>query len=218
MAPPQNILQEIIDTIVTEITLVAPRIFFTLLALTMLASIWKLVRAYLFKLLEFAELDKGIEKLIGKTLPVSLPRLIVGIADAGIIIIGILLSANILLPTEYRDLFLEGMFLLGKMASILIIAVIILTIFHFLIIRMQIETKLRSYLFFISFIILTALLVDISALSSEVKTALVSGLSQGIGLSIAIFAAWFFFGDYIKRYLEEKAARKAADFSPGAGD
>jgi len=32
---------------------------------------------------------------------------------------------------------------------------------------------------FISFLILTALLIDISALSSEVKTALVSGLSTG---------------------------------------
>ena len=138
---------------------------------------------------------------MGKAPPVSISKIIIGAVDVGLAFLGVLIAARLLLPQESMNAFMEALVMLGKMASILLIALIILSLFNFLITRMKIETKLRSYLFFISFLILTALLIDISALSPEVKTSLVSGLSIGIGLSIAVFATWFFFGDYVREYL-----------------
>ena len=198
-------LSDALKAMVSEITYITPKILFTLLALTVLAVCWRLARTYLNKLLNFVNLDEGVEKLIGRPLPISPSRLIIGIGDIGIGVAGVLIAVNILLPPEYKSAFLDGLATFGRMASILIIATLILALFGFLINYVKFETKLKSYMFLISFLIFTAFLVDISALSPEVKASLIAGLSQGIGLSIAIFAAWFFFGDYLKRYLEEKA-------------
>ncbi|RLE63485.1 MAG: hypothetical protein DRJ38_07445 [Thermoprotei archaeon] len=199
----EEVIEQILGEIAAEVTLLAPRIFFAITAITIIALIGKILHTYLSKLLEFANIDEGFEKIAGKAPPVSISRIIIRAIDVGLAFLGILIAARLLLPQESMDAFMESLVLLGKMASILLIALIILSLFNFLITKMKIETKLRSYLFFISFLILTALLIDISALSPEVKTSLVSGLSTGIGLSIAVFAVWFFFGDYIKEYLSK---------------
>ena len=197
----EEVIEQILSEIAAEITQVAPRIFFAITAITIIALVGKILHTYLTKLLEFTDIDEGFEKIVGRTPPISISKIIIGAVDVGLAVLGVLIAARLLLPQESMNAFMEALVMLGKMASILLIALIILSLFNFLITRMKIETKLRSYLFFISFLILTALLIDISALSSEVKTSLVSGLSTGIGLSIAVFAAWFFFGDYVKEYL-----------------
>ncbi|OYT61654.1 MAG: hypothetical protein B6U69_03215 [Thermofilum sp. ex4484_15] len=193
-----------LEEIVKEIAYVTPKILLTLLTLTILVVVWKIARTYLMKLLNFVKLDEGLRKLLGRPLPLSSSKLIIGMGDLGIALIGTMVTANLLLPSAYRSAFLDGLATFGRMASILVIATAILALFSFLINYIKFETKLKSYMFLISFLILTAFLIDISALSPEVKTSLIVGLSQGIGISIAIFAIWFFFGDYIKRYLEEK--------------
>ena len=204
MPPPQEVLFEILSTILAEVTAVAPRIFFALLALAALAAVGKLVHALLSRALEFAKVDEGLARLMGAP-PISPSRAIIAAADLGIVAIGVLLVLNILVPEEFRSTLLEGLVTVGRIVSVLVIALVVLAVFYFLVERVRVEAKLRSYLLFISFLILTMLLVDVSALSPEVKAALVSGLAQGVGLSIAVFAVWFFFGDQIGKYLEEKA-------------
>ena len=205
MPPPQEVLFEILNTILAEVTAVAPRIFFALLALAALAAVGKLVHTLLSRALEFAKVDEGLAKLMGAPPPISPSRVIIAAADLGIVAIGVLLVLNILVPEEFRSTLLEGLVTVGRIVSVLVIALVVLAVFYFLVERVRVEAKLRSYLLFISFLILTMLLVDVSALSPEVKAALVSGLAQGVGLSIAVFAVWFFFGDQIGKYLEEKA-------------
>lgn len=205
MPPPQGVLLEILGTIIAEVTAVAPRVFFALLALAALAAVGKLVHALLARALESAKVDEELAKLVGGPPPVSPSRAIVAAADLGIVTIGVLLTINILVPEEFRSTLLEGLVTVGKIVSVLAIALVVLAVFYFLVERVRVEAKLRSYLLFISFLILTMLLVDVSALSPEVKAALVSGLAQGVGLSIAVFAVWFFFGDQIGKYLEERA-------------
>ena len=205
MPPPQEIVMEILSTIAGEIAAVAPKIFFALLALAAVAAIGKLIHTLLARALEFAKVDEGLAKLLGGPPPVSPSKAIVAAADLGIAAIAVLLILNILVPEEFRATILEGFVTVGRIVSVLVVALIVLAVFYFLVERVRVEAKLRSYLLFISFLILTMLLVDVSALSAEVKAALVSGLAQGVGLSIAVFAVWFFFGDQIGKYLEERA-------------
>jgi len=213
MPPPQEIVIKILNTIVAEVMAVAPKIFFALLALAALALVGKLLHSLLAKALKFTKIDEGLAKLLGSPPPISPSKAIVAAADLGVILIGVLLILNILVPEELRNIVTEGLLVVGKVISVLVIALIVLTAFYFLIEKVKVEAKLRSYLIFISFLILTMLLVDISALSPEVKTALVSGLSQGVGLSIAVFAIWFFFGDQIEKYLSEKTSREKQNSS-----
>lgn len=211
MPPPlEELLSEAIRTVIEELAYVAPRIFLTILALSLLAVAWRIARAYLGKLLKFAEADKLLEKVLGKPPPFSPTRAVLVAADVGIAVVAILLAINVLLPAELKATAIEWMLLLGRAASLILIAVVILSLFELLIKRVRVEAKLRSYLSLVSFLILTAFLIDVSAMSPEVKAALVWGLAQGIGISIAIFAAWFFFGDYIAEYLE-KASRVRAN-------
>jgi hypothetical protein len=46
--------------------------------------------------------------------------------------------------------------------------------------------------------------VDVTALSDPIKNALTSGLAIGVGISIGVFAIWFFFHDYLDEMLKIK--------------
>jgi len=81
---------------------------------------------------------------------------------------------------------------------------IILAVFYIGIV----ESRLRGYLIFIMMLLLTAMLIDVTALSEPVKHALYTGLAIGIGASLAIFSAWFFFGEFWERALEERRAKR----------
>ena len=108
MPPPQEVLFEILSTILAEVTAVAPRIFFALLALAALAAVGKLVHALLSRALEFAKVDEGLARLMGAP-PISPSRAIIAAADLGIVAIGVLLVLNILVPEEFRSTLLEGL-------------------------------------------------------------------------------------------------------------
>jgi len=65
--------------------------------------------------------------------------------------------------------------------------------------RLRIERGLRGFMFLLAFLIALVLIVDITTLSPELKRSLAWGLSLGIGLSIGVFTAWYFFGEAILR-------------------
>lgn len=46
-------------------------------------------------------------------------------------------------------------------------------------------------------LLVTAMLIDVTALSNEIKQALATGLSIGVGVTIGAFAIWFFFHEYL---------------------
>ncbi len=79
-----------------------------------------------------------------------------------------------------------------------IVSVAFLVIFTFMVIdaaveRIRMERGLRGFMTLLTFLITTILIIDITSLSTEVKQALAWGLSLGIGLSIGVFTAWYFF-------------------------
>ena len=52
------------------------------------------------------------------------------------------------------------------------------------------------------------MLVDVTALSEQVKNALITGLSIGVGISVGVFAVWFFFHDYLDKLILSKSERR----------
>ncbi len=185
-----------------ELIELAPRIFLALAALTSTIIAIKIVNFYLRKLLSFSKVDEAVERFFGSKPPLAPSSLIVGAADLGLGFIGVYLVLSVLLP---RDLLVKvdaAAVYAARVLSVLAMIGFVLLAFNMLMSRIKLETKLKSYMTFVSFLLATALLIDVVALSDPVKEALVSGLAIGIGASIAVFATWFFFADYIERYVK----------------
>lgn len=94
-----------------------------------------------------------------------------------------------------------------------IVSVAFLVIFTFMVIdaaveRIRMERGLRGFMTLLTFLITTILIIDITSLSTEVKQALAWGLSLGIGISIGVFTAWYFFSP------QQRAGRKEEDRAP----
>jgi len=195
-----SLLEELLRQIARELAELAPRLFLALAAILVTAVLIKLVNTYLRKLLSFSRLDEAVERTLGRP-PFPPSSLIVGLADLGIGLIGAYVALTLLLPEELVEAFDSAVLYVGKTVSVLALIGFILVVFNALVGRIRLEAKLKSYMAFFSFLMATALLVDVVALSDPVKQALVSGLAIGIGASIAVFALWFFFSDYLDRYL-----------------
>jgi len=195
-----SLLEELLRRIAEEIAGLAPRLFLALSAILATAVLIKLINAYLRRLLSFSRLDEAVERTLGRP-PLPPSSLIVGLADLGVGLIGAYVALTLLLPEELVEAFDSAVVYVGRTVSVLALIGFILVAFNALVGRIRLEAKLKSYMAFFSFLMATALLVDVVALSDPVKQALVSGLAIGIGASIAVFALWFFFSDYIERCL-----------------
>ncbi len=184
-----------------ELADLAPRLFLALAAIMATLVSVKVVNIYLRRLLRFSRVDEAVERFAGGRPPILLSSVIVGAADLGLGFIGIYLVLDLLLPPDVMGRVDSAALYAARVLSVLAMIGFVLLAFNMLMSRIRLETKLKSYMTFISFLLATALLIDVVALSDPVKQALVSGLAIGIGLSIAVFAAWFFFSDYIERYV-----------------
>jgi hypothetical protein len=60
---------------------------------------------------------------------------------------------------------------------------------------------MRGYVIFLLLILVTMMVIDLTALSTSTKHALEQGLSIGLGIAVGLFALWFFFHEYIDKFL-----------------
>ncbi len=191
-----------------ELIELTPRIFLALAALTSTIVAIKIVNFYLRKLLSFSKVDEAVERFFGSKPPLAPSSIIVGAADLGLGFIGVYLVLSVLLPRNLLVKVDAAAVYAARVLSVLAMIGFVLFTFNMLMSRIKVETKLKSYMTFVSFLLATALLIDVVALSDPVKEALVSGLAIGIGISIAVFATWWFFADYIERYIKSLERRQ----------
>jgi len=199
-----RIIREILAQMAAETVRLIPKIFVTLVVILLTALVIKMINFSFRKLLKVARLDEAFEKLSGIALPFSLSNAIIWVADLGIALIALYGIVNIFLGAQYIQLFTEGIYYGARVLSIIALTLIIFTLFNTAIEKVRVETRLKGYMFFIVLLLVTAMLVDITALSDPVKNALITGLSLGVGISIGVFAVWFFFHEYLDRRFAEK--------------
>lgn len=206
-----EMLREILAQIATETVRLIPKIFIALIIVALTFLVIKVLNFSFRKLLKLAKLDTMFKQLSGFSLPFSLDGLITFLADLGVALISLYAIVNLFLGAQYLQLMNEGLYYGARVVSIVVIAIFVLAIFNALIGRIRVETRLRSYALFIVLLLITAMLVDITALSDPVKNALITGLSVGVGISIGVFAIWFFFHDYLDKMIKTKIATSAED-------
>ena len=196
-------VQEILTQIAAETVRLIPKIFIALVLILLTIVVIKLLNFSIRKLFRIAKLDETFEKLSGITLPFSLSKLTVWIADLGIALISFYGLVTLFLGVEYTHLFAEGVYYGARLLSIIVLTLIIFTLFNSVIEKVKVETRLKGYMFFILLFLVTAMLIDVTALSDPVKNALIMGLSIGVGISVGVFAVWFFFHEYFDKRLKE---------------
>ncbi len=199
-----ELLVEILTQIARETVRLIPKMFIALIIVALTFLVIKVLNISFRKILKFVKLETMFKQLSGHSLPFSVDSLIIFLADLGIALIAMYAVVNLFLGAEYLHLMNEGLYYGARVVSIIVIAIVVLAIFNALIGRIRVETRLRSYAMFIVLLLITAMLVDITALSDPVKNALTTGLSVGVGISVGVFAVWFFFHEYLDRIVKAK--------------
>ncbi len=200
-------LIEVFNQMSKEVVYLVPKILTVLAIIVITLLAIKMMNIFLQKLLGFVELDRMIYRLTGTSLPFSLNNLIIFLADLGISLIALYMIADFLLGAQYTQLVAEGLHYGARIISVIVVIIIIFATFSAITGKAKVEARLRSYVLFVILLLLTAMLVDMTALSEPVKGALTTGLSIGVGISIGVFAVWFFFRDYLDKLLATRPSQ-----------
>ncbi|MBC7131230.1 hypothetical protein H5T51_08505 [Candidatus Bathyarchaeota archaeon] len=206
-----ELFRDIFAQIGAETVNLLPKVFVALIVIMIMLLVIKVLNLSFRKLLKLARLDELFKRFTGFTLPFSMDKLIIFLADLGIVLIVVYGLAHLFLGAQYLQLINDGLYYGARVFSIIIIAIIIFAAFNVLIGRVRVETRLRSYAMLIALFLITAMLIDVTALSESVKNALTLGLSIGVGIAIGAFAVWFFFHDYLDRRLRTEARHQAGE-------
>lgn len=206
-----DVLREILAQTAAETIRLLPKIFIALIVIVLTFLLIKLLNFSFRKLLKLTKLDAMFKQLSGFSLPFSVDSLIIFLADLGVALIALYGLVNLFLGAQYLQLMNEGVYYGARVISVVVIALVILAIFNALIGRIKVESRLRSYAMLIVLILITAMLIDITALSDSVKAALTLGLSIGVGIAIGVFAIWFFFHEYLDRSFKIESAVKTRE-------
>jgi len=199
-----ELLMKILSQIAREIVQLLPKIFIALVVTVLTFVAIKILNISMGKLLKVAELDHMIQRFTGVSIPFSISRLLIVLADLGVGLIGLYAVVDLLLGAQYVKLMTDALYYGARVVSIVAITFLIFVSFNMILSRVVTETRLRGYMLYIILLLVTAMLIDITALSEHVKSALITGLSLGVGISIGVFAIWFFFRDYLDRVVMGK--------------
>jgi hypothetical protein len=212
-----DLLLRVLGQIATDIVTFLPGIFLTILVLVVTAVALKLLNKFLVRVLGLVDLDGTFKALVKTALPFSLNSLIIALIDIGVVLIAIFGLADILIPQRIevmREIVGYGL----RIVSVVAIVVLTFVMFNMFVERMRIETRMRGYVVFLLLILVTVMVIDLSALSESTKQALGNGLSTGLGIAIGVFAVWFFFHEYFDRILRVNTRSPPTALNRPAGD
>jgi len=198
-------ISDVFNQIASEIVNLIPKILITLVIILIAMVVIKVLNFSFRKLLGMARIDEFFAKVTGISIPFSITNLLIYLADLGIILIALYSIVDICAGPRYTQMMTDILYYGARIVSVIVITLIIFASFNLVVGRLRVETRLRGYMFFIVMLLVTAMLVDITALSDPVKSALIMGISIGVGISLGVFAIWFFFHEYFDKIFEKKA-------------
>lgn len=192
-----EVIREAFTLAVRDLVNALPLVFSALAILAIYAVIAIVLSKLVKKLFGFFKIDEIVKPLLKETY-FSLTNLIIAIMDIGIALLAVYTVTLLLFPGEVEKVTLIITYG-ARLASVVFLLIAFFIIFNAIIYRIQMEAKMKGFIFLLSFFIAVVLMLDITAISPEVKTALAWGISIGISIAIGVFAAWFFFGETMKR-------------------
>lgn len=199
-----ELLMEVLSQVALELIQLTPKIFISIIVIVVSFLVIKVLNTVLSKLLGFAKLDELLREVSGVSMPFSVGRLLTFLVDLGVALIALYSLVSLFLGAEYVRFMNDVLAYGGKLVSVVAMSLIILAAFNAVIGKVRIESRLKIYTRFVVLLIITAMLIDVTALSPQTKTALSTGLAIGVGAFIGVFAVWFFFHEYLDRLIAKK--------------
>jgi len=192
-----DVIREAFTLAVRDLVNALPLVFSALAILAIYGVIAIVLSKLVKKLFDFFKIDEMVKPVL-KEMYFSLTNLIIAIMDIGIALLAVYTVTLLLFPGEVEKVTLIITYG-ARLASVVFLLIAFFIIFNAIIYRIQMEAKMKGFIFLLSFFIAVVLMLDITAISPEVKTALAWGISIGISIAIGVFATWFFFGETMKK-------------------
>lgn len=204
---PSDFLKEALQEIAYDIIAFLPKIILALIVLIITFLIIRFVNGLFSRILKLVDLD-GMLKKIGKIeLPFSLNSLVILLIDVGIVLVALFGLANYFIEPQQLSIVKEAFQYSSRILGDLFIIIIIFFLFNILIGKVTIQTRMRGYIMFILIILITMMIFDLASLSPLTQQELQKGLSLGLGITIGVFAIWFFFHDYLDKLVSQKKSK-----------
>ena len=196
-----DIVSEALRRTLSEVAYLLPKIAISIVIALIFFVIALVLTKVVKKILSIIKLEDLARPYVRYAIPIN--TIILALINLGIALIAAHTVVLIVYP-EAIDFVMTVSSYVGKVASVAFLIVFVFLVIDAVIERIKIERGLRGFMMLLTFLITTVLIIDVTALSSEVKAALTWGLSLGIGLSIGVFTVWYFFGDLLKKKEERK--------------
>lgn len=146
--PEEDLLKvfgEILAQVALEVIRLLPKILITLVIFIITFIMIRAVNAFLGKMFKLARVDDAFNRFSGFSLPFSLEKFIVLLADIGIILVAFYAIVNLFLEPRYIQLINDGIYYSARIISIIIVTLIIFAVFNAVIIRVKVDPRIRTY-------------------------------------------------------------------------
>ena len=204
----EGLLKEFASALGLELLSLVPKFIVAIIVIIVAFLILRFVGGAIKKLLSLANIDKLIERYLRVKLPISLNTIILAIFYIGVILAVLYALISIFFGEVYIELANSLLLYGARVISVIVLAIILFAAFSSIIEKIRVESRMKGYLFFVVMLLLTAMLIDVTALSDPVKQSLYAGLSMGIGASLAVFSVWFFFHEYLDKLVAKRERKK----------
>ena len=187
-------LEEALRLALRDLASLVPRLAASVIAGAVLVLVSVLIVRLVSRLLRVSRIDELLDPVFEKYgVPFSFSSLVNGLLVFVLTLLTLYASIVAGFP-EYSGVAAEIVTVTGRIASVFVMILLVYVIINYVTEKLRMERGLRGFMALVLFNISLILLVDVTALSPVVKQALAWGLSLGLGLSIAVFTAWYFFG------------------------
>jgi len=189
-----------------ELLEATPAILVSILIMAAVLVVARLANGLVRKLMRSVGLDEVLERAVGRS-PISLEALVVLMLDVGFVLLGTTIIVTLFAPAYVETYHAWVGFILRVLSAI---ALTVTTFFWIeaLVNRIRAESKIRAFAGLVAFLLIMAFVIDVTALSESVKSSLVFGIALGMGLSIGVFALWYFMREYFDKLIEAISARR----------
>ncbi len=191
----ENPVLEALQLTFEELTFFLPKILFSIGILVIYVLIALAITKIIRKTVRILKLDEIFKPFLKETISIS--DLIVFFVNLGLALLAMYTLTSILLP-EYLHALTSIIEYVGRIISIVFIIFFTFILLNSIIERIKMETKMKGFMLLMTLFITLILIIDVTAISEEVKASLTWGISLGLGLAIGVFAAWYFFREYFK--------------------
>ncbi len=204
-----ELFKEFASALALELLGFLPKLIVAIIVIIVAFLIMRFVGGAIRRLLSLANIDELVTRYSKIRLPISINSVILVIFYIGVLLAALYALINIFLGEAYVEIANSLLIYGARVISVVVLAIILFAASSSVIEKIRVESRMKGYLFFIVMLLLTAMLIDVTALSEPVKQSLYMGLAIGIGASLAVFSIWFFFHEYLDKMLERTEKKKS---------